>query len=282
MRQLAWCTDIHLDFLEREGSTDKIVSDFALPLSKVECDGIVVSGDISLADDIVRHLRILDEVVNKPIYFVLGNHDFYGGSFEHVRKQVTDLCSTSDNLRYLTGAGSFSLSQEVAVVGDDGWYDAYCGDPLLSPFVMTDWFRISDYLQAGAMSTGAYGPRPHLGTIIALSRQFAAASADRLQVAARQAAESHSTVVIVTHVPPWSKVHRHNGKGGSIGTQPWYTSKLMGDAIEATAKDHPDVKFEVFCGHTHGAFSAPISNNVTCHVGGAEYGDPRVQGFLRI
>lgn len=279
---LAWCTDIHLDFLEREGGTERIVNDFTTPLSGVACDGFVISGDISLANDIVRHLRILDEVVKKPVYFVLGNHDFYGGSFDGVRSRVRVLCSTSNNLRYLTGGGVVSLTPSTAIVGDDGWYDALHGDPFRSQFVMTDWFRVSDYLEAGAVSMSSHGQRPHLGTVVALSRKFAVASANRVLESARVASQSHSTVLVITHVPPWPKVHMHGGEGGDNGTQPWYTSKLMGDAIEMVAAENPGVKFEVFCGHTHGLCSAPITGNVTCHVGGAKYGDPRVQGVLQI
>lgn len=280
--KLAWCTDIHLDFIDRPDEVGRVHEEFAEPLSQVDCDGVVISGDLSLAEHVCRHLRILDTVVKKPVYFVLGNHDFYGGSFDVVRSEVRSTCAASTHLRYLTGTEPIVLSPKVALVGDDGWYDARHGNLSAANFVMSDWFRISDYISNGSMEPGPWGPRPHMGTIVSLSRKFADESADRLRAALRTAAASHETVIVVTHVPPWPKVHRHNGKTGSPATHPWYTSKATGDAIEDIAREFPRVKFEVFCGHTHGKFDARLGPNVVCHVGGSNYGEPSVAGFLQI
>lgn len=282
MKNLIWCTDIHLDFLDGPNDVGRVHEEFAEPLSKVECDGILITGDISLADDVVRHLGILDRIVNKPIYFVLGNHDFYGGSFSNVRDAVRAACDASNNLRYLTGSGPVSLSEKVALVGDDGWYDAGYGDPFRSPYIMSDWLRIHDYVIGGAKTVGMYGPGIDMGTVVGLSRKFAAESAERMHAALTAAAQSHEVVVALTHVPPWTKVHRHDGKSGSPVAHPWYTSKVMGYVIEEVAKAHPKVKFEVFCGHTHGKFDAKIRPNVTCHVGGSDYGAPGIAGTLQI
>ena len=282
MKKLAWCTDVHLDFLDGPDDVGRVHEEFAEPLSRVDCDGVVISGDISLAQHIVRHLNILDRIVGKPIYFVLGNHDFYGGAFDVVRGQVDELCSKSNGLRYLTGSDPVPLSDDVALVGDDGWYDARHGNLGASNFVMSDWFRISDYINAGAMEVGAWGPRPHMGIVVATSRKFADASAERLRASLRSAAATHPTVLVVTHIPPWPKAHRHNGKTGSPSTHPWYTSKASGDAIEEVAREFPKTRFEVFCGHTHGKFDARITSNIICHVGGADYGAPAIAGFIQV
>lgn len=280
MKRLAWCTDIHLDFLDKPGDDSRVARDFAEPLSRVDADGVIISGDISLSKDIVRHLTILDAVVGKPIYFVLGNHDFYGGSFEGVRSAVRDLCSSSKNLRYLTGTGLVSLSPKIALVGDDGWYDAYHGVPERTPYIMSDWFQIADYVDEGCMRVGMAGPRPHMPKIISLSRKIAFEAVERMRASLSSAAQSHETVAVLTHVPPWIAAHRHDGKGGSPLAHPWYTSKLMGDLIEEIALSHPRTKFEVFCGHTHGHHDVQISHNVNCHVGGADYGSPQIAGTI--
>lgn len=282
VKKLAWCTDIHLDFLDGPDDVGRVHDEFAEPLSHVECDGIILSGDLSLAQHVVRHLGILDRIVGKPIYFVLGNHDFYGGSFQQVREDVRTRCSASTNLHYLTGADPVLLTDTVAIVGDDGWYDSRYGDVGASNLVMSDWFRISDYVNAGCMEVGAWGPRPHMGTVIAVSRKQADESADRLRIAMESAAESRSTVIVVTHVPPWPQVHRHNGKTGSPSAHPWYTSAATGRTIEEVAGKFPNVKFEVFCGHTHGKFDGRVLPNVVCHVGGSEYGSPSVAGFIQV
>lgn len=282
MKKFAWCTDIHLDFIDGPDDVGRVVDEFAVPLSELDCDGVIISGDISLAQHICRHLAILDKYVAKPIYFVLGNHDFYGGGFESVRRDVRKVCSDSQFLRYLTGAAAASLTSTTAIVGDDGWYDARHGEAETSPYVMTDWFRIHDYVNAGSMQVGAWGPRPHMGTVIAVSRGIADAAANRLLTAARAAATTHERVVIVTHIPPWTKVHRYGGKAATPASHPWYTSAATGKAIEAVAAEFPNVFFEVLCGHTHGAFKARISENIMCSVGGADYGLPVVSAMIGV
>lgn len=282
VKQLAWCTDIHLDFLDGPGGSSGARTGFIEPLSQVECDGLLITGDISLAHMVTRHLQTLSATLKKPIYFVLGNHDFYGGSFEEVRNDVRELCNTSSNLKYLTGLDPIQLGPGVALVGDDGWYDAAYGDPQNSPYVMTDWIRIHDYLQTGAIMAGPFGARPNMGIVIGLSRKFAQLAADRMRRCLSSAAQTNKVVMVATHVPPWPQVHQHNGKTGDEATHPWYTSRIMGEVIEEIATAHPDVRFEVFCGHTHGKFDARLSSNIFCHVGGSQYGSPDVAGMIRI
>ena len=72
--RLAWLTDIHLNFVGTAARR-------AL-MEKVErvCDAVVISGDIAESHDVEGYLTEMEEIVQKPIYFVLGNHDFYRGS----------------------------------------------------------------------------------------------------------------------------------------------------------------------------------------------------------
>src|SRR5688572_22159487 len=70
---LAWLTDIHLNFLE-----DDARRDFAAAVAATGADGVVVTGDIAEAESLVPMLEELAEVVARPVWFVLGNHDFYG------------------------------------------------------------------------------------------------------------------------------------------------------------------------------------------------------------
>ena len=282
VKKFVWCTDIHLDFLERTGGRTRILDEFVIPLSKVECDGYLITGDISLAEHLIDHLEILDNLVDKPIHFVLGNHDFYGSSFNAVRSQVQELCENSKHLHYMTGDRPTSLTENVALVGDDGWYDAQYGTPMSVSYVMSDWFRIHDYVEAGAMGYGIYSDRPNMGIVIGLSRKFAADASTRMLTALQEAVKTHRTIIILTHVPPWVQMHRYEGKAKSPEAHAWYTSKFMGDVISEFALSNPEIKFEVFCGHTHGKSSMKISHNVMCHMGSATYDEPSRAGTLII
>ena len=78
--RIAWITDIHLDFLSPGG-----VEAFLGRLRAEEPEAVLVGGDIGTASTFPTFLTTMAEWLERPIYFVLGNHDFYGGSIEEVR-----------------------------------------------------------------------------------------------------------------------------------------------------------------------------------------------------
>ncbi len=73
--KLLWCNDLHFDFLEPHG-----VASFAKILAEASADAILISGDISLSARITADLEEIARHVPDPVYFVLGNHDYYGGA----------------------------------------------------------------------------------------------------------------------------------------------------------------------------------------------------------
>ena len=80
--RLAWLTDIHLNFLAADERQD------FLRLLAERCDAVVVSGDIGESPDITHLLEEMEDALQKSIYFVLGNHDFYKGSIARTRDRV--------------------------------------------------------------------------------------------------------------------------------------------------------------------------------------------------
>lgn len=274
MKRLVWCTDIHLDFIE-----DNVVS-FAEHLQQQRPTGVFLTGDISLAPDVSRHLALLYSIVKCPLYFVCGNHDFYMGSIKEVRDQLGRLMADTPGIKYLTLSQHISLSNKTAIVGHDGWYDAYYGDPGRSPYVMTDWLKIKEYADHGCVKMGTYGSRVNTPVVVGLSRKLALEAADHIYATGTAAARSHATVIVSTHVPPFLEIHSRDSKGGSPIAAPWYTSKLMGDALLKLAEENPSTRFEVFCGHTHSQCDVSIRDNLACHVGASEYGKPGIAGQI--
>ena len=74
MRRLAWLTDLHLNFVT-PGHVDRLCR----AVREAGADAVLLGGDIGEAPDVVEHLEGLDARLGLPIYFVLGNHDFYRG-----------------------------------------------------------------------------------------------------------------------------------------------------------------------------------------------------------
>src|SRR5437868_2829700 len=113
---LAWLTDIHLNFLKPQE-----IGAFFESLREVRADAIMLTGDVSDARDIADRLEQLAATVERPFYFVLGNHDFYGGSIRGVRAEVRAACLESANLHYLTAGEPVEVAPGVGLVGHDGW-----------------------------------------------------------------------------------------------------------------------------------------------------------------
>ena len=139
MKRIAWCTDIHLNFAKPDS-----LAEFLHRLRDADPDLLLVGGDIAEATDVVHYLEVLDRHLTRPIYFVLGNHDFYFGSIHRVRQDVRASCARSDNLVYLTDAGVIELSDRVGLVGHDGWADARIGNYERSMIMMNDYRLIEE------------------------------------------------------------------------------------------------------------------------------------------
>lgn len=83
--RLAWLTDIHLNFV------DALTMRRFFESVTQQADAVAISGDIAESHDVYHYLRRIEEIVKKPIYFVLGNHDFYRGSISQVRRLVAEV-----------------------------------------------------------------------------------------------------------------------------------------------------------------------------------------------
>jgi 3',5'-cyclic-AMP phosphodiesterase len=100
--RLLWVTDPHLEFLSEE--RDRKAQFFEV-LFNESADAVLITGDVSNAANLEEDLNCLAQL-NKAVYFVLGNHDFYGGtiagSIEVAQRAVA---RHPERLIYLDDAG---------------------------------------------------------------------------------------------------------------------------------------------------------------------------------
>jgi predicted phosphohydrolase len=267
MEKFAWLTDIHLDHLRN----DDIRLAFAELVAAQPVSGLIVTGDISNANELVYHLSLFERAVGKPIYFVLGNHDFWGSDIATTRKKAKDLSAISTYLKYLSVTPYQHLSTSTALVGHDGWYDALNGNGESSRFVMVDWRATFDFRNKTQKA------------ICEISRKLAHEATMHVRGGIAAAVKAgYKNIIVATHVPPFWEFHRHEGAPGSAEANPWFTSQLMGNMLRDAASFHSDVNFKVLCGHTHGKCVGQIGENLSVLVGGAEYGNPIVQQVIDI
>jgi len=102
--RLAWLTDIHLNFVD-----GLAIRRFFESVAE-QADAVAISGDIAESRDVCHYVRSMEEIVQKPVHFVLGNHDFYLGSISEVRRLVAEVAEQSRNLKYLTAIGVEALT----------------------------------------------------------------------------------------------------------------------------------------------------------------------------
>ena len=276
--KLAWATDIHLDTV---GNLEQKISE--LSTASASAEAVLLTGDISVAPLLVDHLRALENELQKPIYFVLGNHDYYFSDVMTVRRKIVEVCRSMSFARYLASIVYFKIKDGVALIGHDGWYDALNGDAYNSEVVMNDWLKINDF--SSAIRTSFAGKSLDRSAIISVSRAICHASVSHIANGIKTAVrDKNNHIVVMTHVPPFKESYnsdKHRGLNVSSAL-PWYTSKTMGDMLLSAAKAYPRIKFTVLSGHSHSRYDEYLLNNLNVRVGKSAYGSPQIADFIDI
>lgn len=260
MTRVAWATDIHLDLAEppaRQAFYDQ--------LAHLAPQALLLGGDIAEAPHLVTYLRDLADALPCPIYFVLGNHDYYRGSIARVRSEVQQLCAHQPRLVYLTSGGVCELAPGLALVGHDGWADARLGDYLRSYVMMNDYKLIAELAQVNKEDRWPLLKR--------LGDEAAADVAPRL----RAAAARYPRVWFLTHVPPFREACWYEGQISNDEWLPHFTCQALGQVLRDVAFDHPECELTVYCGHTHSAGRCQPLPNLRVYTAAAQYGHPAVQ-----
>jgi len=272
--KIAWFTDIHLNFVSPDTWRK-----FVRLIRIAKPDAVLISGDIGEAQSVCSYLKDLDSALQIPIYFVLGNHDFYNGSINRVRNTVQELVSSCQHLTYLSSNRVVELTEATALVGHDGWADARFGDFNNSGVILNDYLLIQELRPKGLH--GHFGPRPKSELVIILQR-LAAEAATHFESYLNEALNSHENVIAVTHVPPFREACWYEGHISDDDFLPHFSSKVVGDVMAAAMKRHPNKNLTVLCGHTHGSGTAQILPNLEVLTGGATYGEPAISRIIEI
>jgi hypothetical protein len=206
----------------------------------------------------------------RPLYFVLGNHDFYGDFIFHTYQQVSRLCRSIPNLFFLDKIGPVPIGDDAALVGHSGWADAGCGWGTKTVIHTPDHNCIRDFQQ---LSTEARFRRMQ-----DLGRQSVKSVRKKLFTAFR----THKHVVVATHVPPFPSTAMYEGKPCGPCHQPHFINVGMGAMLIAVAHNNPTRRITILSGHTHSAARQSILANLHARVGHTRTGNPQVQEILYI
>ncbi|MHB8620663.1 MAG: metallophosphoesterase family protein [Chloroflexota bacterium] len=257
MMTLAWLTDIHLNFVSAD-----TFADLCTAVRRSDADAILITGDIAEADTLEGWLRSLEDELKRPIYFVLGNHDYYGSMFGWVDKAVAACCQQGRYLQWLQSTGVVRLTGTTGLVGVGGWADARYGDYERSGVRLNDFRYILDFVGLDHRARG------HM--LMSLGDRAASILARFLEEALIEFEE----VLVATHYPPFPEACLYEGSPTNPLYLPHFSCKAIGDVLRETAAGHPNRRIEVLCGHTHSSADVSILPNLHVLAGAAEYGQP--------
>lgn len=262
--KLIWCSDVHLNFLQKK---EWLRKEFYEKLTNAKADAIVLTGDIAESHDVVMYIEEMETAVGLPVYFVLGNHDFYGSNLLAVKRSVR-------HLHYLPKNMGTPLSDSTILLGVDGWGDTRNGDYWGSRLTMSDWIYIEDLRKE-------YGKG--MDFLKTQLMKMADMDASKLKRRVNKAIkEGYSKIIMATHVPPFEESSLYAGKKSTPSGLPFFSSKCLGDAILPIAKSNPKVDFMWLSGHTHSRVRYKPCNNLTSKVAKAEYYYPQIEEIINV
>lgn len=305
-------TDIHLDHLEatsrpayvanmghEAGRLPEFKDYYNKRIVEDEIDAILITGDISTRKYLEQHLLFLESNIKAPIYFVLGNHDYYGdkdvldGNSRAVAKRI----GNGVVLTYATEKPTvLSLDKKVAIVGTDGWYDGEYASFYKSDLFMTDFTLIGNFgnifkrVVKTEIKKGDFYPR-FSGTNNAaefsyhvekglpgyLGREFKRTAKKFTEILENNVENILKTqtdvndFVILTHVAPFMENSIYKDKMSDGDWMPYFSNKSLGDYLISLAQKNQDKNFVVLCGHSHGQATNQVLPNLVCHTTSAEY-----------
>ena len=257
MNKIAWATDIHLDRLK-----ERDYLEYKEYLSELNPDCLIISGDIAEGEKVCESLKDFDESFNFPIYFVLGNHDFYWNSFEGVENQVDQVVKASQNLHWLTKSGVIKINDSSCLIGVEGWGDGQNGTVNLSEGFTRDLRAIEDYKNLNR------------DEIVKFINKKGEHYASLLHPNLLEAVNNYQNVLLVTHVPPFVDdcFDRSLRICGEFKL-PFYTCKAIGDLLLDVMENYPTCIMTVFSGHTHENADVKILDNLRVRVKESGYGN---------
>ncbi len=271
-----WITDIHLNFIPDPAKREE----FYTTLKDYDC--VLISGDIGHANSFARYLKeMYVSINNRPIYFVLGNHDYYGSDVQTVRKIATNITNdfdTNNNIIYLTTSPIFiQIKPGKFICGVDGWADGRAGNYAQSKIVLNDSIMIEDLKYASII--GGKSVLKYKMQSLADTDTFHLEN-DIEQIIAEYE-QAVTEIVILTHVPPFRETCLYLGKQSGEDFIPFFCNVGLGNMLMNKALLFPNIKFTVLCGHTHGPVGPYYKlQNLKVIVGGGQYKYPEIAGVI--
>ena len=263
--KLCWLTDLHLTF-----AGPREVEELCDTIRSKGADAILITGDIASSLHLCRFLEHFANDFQMPIYFVLGNHDYYGSSIKSVNSEVAKLVKANLNLVWLSKTGVVELSADTCLVGHEGLADGRLGDPVGSRVDLNDYHNIKELRQ------------PTKELRLEVQHKLGDAAAKHLEKQLNVAIKKYNKIIVALHVPPFAEACWHEGHNTDDNYLPHFGCQATGEVLRSIMAKHPELSMSVYCGHTHSGGFAQILPNLRVFTAGAEYYNPGVTDIIQI
>ena len=265
-KRALWLTDIHIETVS-EAQYEAFLVDIVARTP----DTILLTGDID-ESNLTETLRQMANRVRVPIYFVLGNHDYYRKTIANVRSSIEQISKQSRYLRWLPSMGIVELTPSIGLIGHDGWSDGRYGDFLTSSVILQDYLLIRDLMDSQGEA------------LLKKLNRLGDYAARHIRRYLPQAMERYDQVVVLLHMPPFQEATWYMGNTPTDDDPylPHFACKAVGDVLLEIVPQHPDTIVTVLCGHTHSSGEVQILDNLFVRTGQAEYGAPEIQHVFEL
>lgn len=264
-KRLLVLSDLHLD-----KSSQSSKADFLKRLKATDYDSVLITGDISVASLLPKHLGEIVQASGRPVIITSGNHDYYGSSFYEVDKAIESICAKHPNLIALGGGEIIEFSRTTCLVGHRGWYDGLAGSGAKTRVESPDRYAIEDFRN---LSRSAFFRK---------LKDLGEESADYFRRLLPLALSRHRHVLLGTHVPPFTQGLRFDGKRCVWNRQPFFSNQALGNLIWGISKHHPGRKIQVLAAHTHSHAAVMLRPNLSMRIAAARPGYPSNGDLLTI
>lgn len=275
--RLSWATDIHLDQCD-----DEAFDRFITEVKAARPDGVCLTGDLSEAPRLQQDLIRVAEALEVPVYFVLGNHDYYHGSIAAVREQMAALSADLSLLHWLpaTPATGIALNANTRLIGHGSWGDGGNGNLRESWIRLQDFRKIAELNTANgntdALSAEERRERPLSDALVQKLKDLGEEAARFLEPRLKNALQAAPQVFLLMHPPPFREACLYGTEVADDHWAPHFTCRAVGDMLQRVMSAHPQHRLTVLAGHTHNVHDAWVYPNIRVCVGAADYGSPRL------
>jgi predicted MPP superfamily phosphohydrolase len=253
-----WLSDLHMDKLS-EDQCGRLLDQIA----NTPSDCICITGDISASRKLTEHLALFASAcAPRPIYFVTGNHDYYGSSIAEVDAAINALCDSVGNLHYVDARQMIPLNRNICLIGHHGWPDARAGYGNRTFLRSPDQGAIRDFHGLSREQC------------LLRMQEMGKDSARMIRRILPLALSRYRHVVLLTHTPPYAEAVRYSGKPCGPVHLPHYTNVSAGRAIRGIARAFPQGKITILAGHAHSSSVTHIEPNICVRVAHARSGMP--------